>query len=380
MIDLNRKHIRDLDFSVLIITLMLIAIGIVMIGSATNFATDFDYSKIFLRMQIAATILGLMVIAAIMLIDYRWLKEYSTLVYGGTLLVLGVTLVMGKTISGSKSWLIFGPVRFQPSELAKLAIIIVLATFISEHEEEMKYLSGMFKACLITAIPVLMILAQNDLGTALVFIGILLGMMFVGGGNAKLMGVVIILGITVVMGMVFASIYTDFEFPVLKDYQVKRLQVLVDPYIDPHGHGYNIIQSQIALGSGQLWGKGLSQGTQNKLSFLPERHTDFIFPVIGEEFGFIGGMVVLSLYLALLLRSLVVAREARDTFGALMVVGIVAMWSFHILENVGMTMGIMPVTGIPLPFISYGGSSLVTNLVAVGMIMNVRMRKRKILF
>ncbi|AZR74861.1 rod shape-determining protein RodA [Anoxybacter fermentans] len=378
--DFNRKLLRNIDLSVLLLTLLLIGVGLIAITSATNFGLQGSYSITFLRTQITATILGLLMIIGVMLIDYRWLKEYAGFIYFGTLVVLGITLVLGRTVSGSKSWIFFGPVRFQPSELAKLAIIIVLAAFIADREDEMKYLFGMLKACMLTAFPVLLILAQNDLGTALVFIGILIGMLYVGGGNAKLITIVLVVSVTCVMILVILSIHFDFNLPLLKSYQLKRLQVLIDPYLDPFGYGYNIIQSEIAIGSGRMWGKGLFKGTQNKLQFLPEKHTDFIFPVIGEEFGFIGAIIVLCLYLALLLRSLVIAREARDSFGTLVVVGIIAMWVFHILENVGMTMGIMPITGIPLPFLSYGGSSMVTNMIAVGMIMNIRMRKHKILF
>ncbi len=376
MIDFNRKLARNIDVSVLIIALILTVIGLTVIASVTYERFGLSYIKT----QVVATVLGLLVIMGIMAIDYRWFKEYSGVIYIGTLVMLFATLIYGRTISGSKSWILFGPARIQPSELAKLAMILVLAAYIAEREEEMKYISGMLKACVVIGIPILLILAQNDLGTALVFVAILIGMLFVGGGNARLMGIVILVGVMLVMGLVYFSMYHEFDFPFLKSYQLLRLQVLLDPYIDPQGAGYNIIQSEISIGSGKLVGKGLFQGTQNKLQFLPVRHTDFIFPVIGEELGFIGSTVVLLIYLALVLRCVFIARSARDSYGTLIVVGIASMWMFHILENAGMTMGVMPITGIPLPFISYGGSSMVTNLVAVGIVMNIRMRKQKILF
>ncbi|MCK4260515.1 MAG: rod shape-determining protein RodA [Halanaerobiales bacterium] len=380
MIDFNRKLIRNFDFSVLLIVLLLISIGMMIIASATYFNTMEEYSKSFLKVQLTATVLGLLIIAVIQFVDYRWLKEYSSIIYLFTLAILTVTLVFASTVSGSKSWFRLGPVSFQPSEIAKLAMIIVLAAFISSRENEMKYLSGMLKTCGVAALPVLLVLAQNDLGTSLVFIGITIGMLYVGGGNAKLMTFVIVTAIVLVLVLVLLSIYYDFSFPFLKAYQLKRLQVLIDPYIDPYGHGYNIIQSKIAIGSGQLFGKGLFNGTQNQLRFLPEQHTDFIFPVIGEELGFVGATFVLILYFTLLIRCVFISRDARDSFGTLVVVGVASMWMFHILENVGMTMGVMPVTGIPLPFVSYGGSSLLTNLIAVGLVLNVRMRKQKIMF
>lgn len=377
MIDFNRKLAKRIDLSVLVMVFLLIGMGYVVIASVTY--ERFGMS--FLKTQAVSTVLGLLAILGILLIDYRWFKEYVSILYLVTITLLGITLIYAKVVSGSKSWLSFGPIKsFQPSELAKIIMIIVLASFISEREEEMKYLSGMFKACLVMGIPTLLVLAQNDLGTALVFIAILVGMLFVGGGNAKLISIVIFVSLALVLGLVFLSLSYDFNFPFLQSYQLKRLQVLFDPHLDPYGDGYNVIQSKIAIGSGKLFGKGLFNGTQNKLQFLPVRHTDFVFPVIGEELGFVGAAMVLIIYLALLLRSLVIARQARDSFGTLIVVGIIAMWSFHILENVGMTLGIMPVTGIPLPFISHGGSSMLTNLIAVGMIINVRMRKQKILF
>lgn len=376
MLDFNRKLIRNIDLSVLLIALILVGIGMVVISSVTLQ----KYGMIYLKKQVVATVLGLLIILLTLMIDYRWFKEYASLIYVLTILSLILTLIFGRTISGSKSWIYFGPLNFQPSELGKLTMIMVLAAFIADREKEMKYLSGMIKTSILTFIPILLILAQNDLGTALVYVGILIGMLFVGGGNAKLMTIVIVVGVVLVMGLVFLSVYFDFELPLLKSYQLKRLQVLIDPYIDPYYHGYNIIQSEIAIGSGQLFGKGLYKGTQNQLQFLPERHTDFIFPVIGEELGFLGAVTVLIVYLGLLLRSIAIAKDARDSYGSLIVIGIVSMWMFHILENVGMTLGIMPVTGIPLPFVSAGGSSLLTNLFAVGMIMNIRMRRQKILF
>lgn len=380
MLNFNRRLVRNLDISVLFITLMIVGVGLVVIASATHFNVPGSYSMSFLRTQVAATVLGLLLVAAILLLDYRWLKDYSTIIYGGTMVILAITLVMARTVAGAKAWFHIGPVNFQPSEIAKLGVIIVLAAFISEREEEMKYLSGMIKTCLVAGLPAVMVLAQNDLGTALVFCGITIGMLYIGGGNAKLMTIVLVVTVVVVMSLVLLSMYVDFNFPFLKAYQLKRLQVVINPEIDPYGHGYNLIQSKIAIGSGQLTGKGLFNGTQNQLRFLPEKHTDFIYSVLGEEFGFIGCVVLLILYLALLLKSVWIALDARDSFGSLLVIGVVSMWTFHILENVGMVIGLMPVTGIPLPFVSYGGSSMLTNMAAIGMILNVRMRKQKINF
>lgn len=380
MVQFDKRLARNIDLSVLFIALMIAGIGIITIASATHYNMPGSFSMEFLKVQLAAVVLGLLLIAGILLVDYRWLKDYSVMIYLFTTGILGVTLVMARTVSGAKAWFHIGPVSLQPSEICKLLVIIVLASYIADHQEEMRYMTGMIKAAAVAGFPALLVLAQNDLGTALVFVGITLGMLFVGGGNPKLLFIPLLIAIILVMSLVVVSMYHPFEFPFLKSYQLKRLQVLINPYIDPYGHGYNLIQSEIAIGSGQLMGKGLFHGTQNQLRFLPEKHTDFIYSVLGEEFGFIGSVIVLALYLALLLKSVNIARDARDSFGTLIVIGIVSMWAFHILENVGMVIGIMPVTGIPLPFVSYGGTSMMTNMIAVGMILNVRMRRQKIMF
>jgi rod shape determining protein RodA len=225
----------------------------------------------------------------------------------------------------------------------------------------------------------ILVLAQNDLGTVLVLLAIFGGTFYIAGANIKyylgLVGIAVIL----IGGMLVAHFYFGVQIP-LKEYQLMRLIIFWNPNLDPLGYGYNIIQSKIAIGSGGLLGKGLFSGTQSQLGFLPEKHTDFIFSVLGEELGFIGVAIILICYFVLLWRSIKVALEAKDDFGQLLVVGIIAMFSFHIFENVGMVIGIMPITGIPLPFISYGGSSLLTNLLAISLIINVNVRKKKLLF
>jgi rod shape determining protein RodA len=219
-------------------------------------------------------------------------------------------------------------------------------------------------------IPFLLVLKQPDLGTSLVFLAIVFGMMFVAGISLRHLGAI------VGAGLVFMPIFWHF----LKDYQKKRLTVFLDPNVDPLGSGYHIIQSKIAIGSGMLFGKGLFNGTQSQLNFLPENHTDFIFAVIGEELGFVGATIILLLYLVLLYRGIKIAGAARDNFGTLLATGITSMIAFHLLVNVGMTAGIMPVTGIPLPLMSYGVSALTTNLVSIGILLNIYMRRQKILF
>ncbi|MBC8016391.1 MAG: rod shape-determining protein RodA, partial [Sporomusaceae bacterium] len=223
---------------------------------------------------------------------------------------------------------------------------------------------------LYVGIPFLLVLKQPDLGTALVFMAILFGMIYIAGIRMKHLMIIFAAGIA------FMPIFWHF----LKDYQKMRLTVFMDPNVDPLGSGYHIIQSKIAIGSGMLFGKGLFAGTQSQLNFLPENHTDFIFAVIGEELGFIGALFILVLYFILLYRGVKVAGSARDNFGTLLATGITSMMAFHILVNVGMNAGIMPVTGIPLPFMSYGVSALTTNMVSIGVLLNIYMRRQKIMF
>ncbi len=220
-------------------------------------------------------------------------------------------------------------------------------------------------------LPFILVMKQPDLGTSLVFIAIFLGMIFACGVNLKLLGGMFAAGL---------AILPLLWMFVLKEYQKMRIMVFLDPNVDPLGSGYHIIQSEIAIGSGMLFGKGLLGGTQSQLNFLPENHTDFIFAVVGEELGFIGATVLLILYLVILWRGMRIAQDASDTFGMLMAVGITSMLAFHVLVNVGMTMGIMPVTGIPLPLMSYGVSSLTTNIMAVAILLNIYMKKQKLLF
>ena len=220
------------------------------------------------------------------------------------------------------------------------------------------------------AVPMMLIARQPDLGTALVLVAMTFGMMFIAGISYKMLAGIISAGI----------LSLPLFWQILKPYQRDRILVFFNPYLDPLGKGYHVIQSKIAIGSGKLFGKGLYQGTQSQLDFLPVKHTDFIFAVLGEELGFVGGVILISLYFMLLYYSIRVAFKARDLLGTYMVVGVISMWAFQILVNIGMNVGIMPVTGIPLPFMSYGGSSFIMNMMAAGLVLNVGMRRQKILF
>nr|WP_258176129.1 rod shape-determining protein RodA [Orenia metallireducens] len=362
-----------------IITLLLILTGLVIIGSATNITDNPLLQNIFLKKQIIAALAGITLVTISLFFDYRILRDYVNIIYILNILVLIIVLFLGSTIKGGQGWIKLGPVNFQPAETAKLAVIIALADVLSKGRYNVYHILGLTVPAIYMAIPFALVLLQNDLGSALVLIAIFVGMIYVAGANAKFLVGTFLTGVGTVVAWITVHIYWGVPIP-LKSYQLKRLLVLVNPQLEPLGAGYNVIQSKIAIGSGGLLGKGLFGGTQNQLNFLPERHTDFIFSVLGEEFGFIGAILVLLLYLLLLWRGIKVAMEAKDEFGQLLVVGILSMFTFHILENVGMTIGIMPVTGIPLPFLSYGGSSLLTNLIAIAIIMNVNIRRKKMLF
>jgi rod shape determining protein RodA len=256
---------------------------------------------------------------------------------------------------------------FQPSEPAKLLFIVVLAAVVAEFGGKIEARSDVLKVAGYVALPFGLILLQPDLGTGLVFIMIALGMLLVGGLRGRWFAVAAALIVVVAV--------VGLTTPLLQQYQKDRLLVFVDPSRDPKGAGYNLAQSKIAIGSGGMTGTGLAAGTQSRFNFIPEPHTDFIFSVLGEQFGFVGAMMLLALYLALLSTTLSISASSRDLFGALIAAGLLSMWLFQILENIGMTIGIMPVTGIPLPFMSYGSSFMVTNLAGVGILLSIWSRR-----
>jgi len=376
----NNKFLRYLNFNVPLAVILLIIIGFFSISSAVEINQADNGALIFLQKQAVSVVLGLLVIFILQAFDYKIFKEYAAVIYILMLMLLTATLFFGRGVSGGAHWLSIGAFNFQTSELSKIMLILVLAAVIDNNSDDMGYLKGMFLPSITAFVPFALVILQNDLGTALVLFFIYLVMLFAGGGNFKFMAVFFGGGFLLVVLIITAHVMLKTPLPFLKEYQLNRLIVFINPNIDPHGSGYNIIQSIIALGSGRLFGKGLFAGTQNQLNFLPEKHTDFIFSVIGEEFGFIGSAVVIILFLFLLWQFLNIAENARDRYGYLVVIGVTAMFLFHILENIGMTMGIMPITGIPLPFISYGGTFMLTSLTAVAVVININLRKNKLMF
>ncbi|MGE5508477.1 MAG: rod shape-determining protein RodA [Chitinophagales bacterium] len=368
---LDRRLAKNLDRGLLLAVAGMVCIGLLAIFSATHSRQAGNVSPYYyvVRQLIAAAI-GVGAMVFVISLDYRYLERLVQPVYFGNLALLLLVLVLGHTAKGAQSWFRLGGLSFEPAEVAKIAIILTLARHLERREDLHKW-SGIASAFAHVGLPILLILAQPDLGTALVFVAILFTMLYVGGARPRHLLTIIGVG---------AILAVPAFFFVLKPYQQARILMFVNPYADPTGNGYNVIQSMIAVGSGRLFGKGLFAGTQTQLNFVPEHHTDFIFSVIGEEFGFVGSVIVLGLYYYIFRRGLAAVAEAKDRFGMLLASGVVAMLFAHVLINVGMNLGVMPVTGIPLPLLSFGGSALIANLMGIGLLVNVYMRRQKILF
>lgn len=375
------KRLRFIDKPFLIALLILLGFGMVVLVSATRGISSNPYY--YLEKQLAVTVIGLFLAILIMRFDYSQFKRYSLAIYGVAVLALIMVLVFGHEIRGTTGWIGLGPLPpVQPAEFTKLLLILAFADFLDKRKGNLNTLGEMMPCFLFMGLPFVLIMLQPDLGTAMVYIAITFIMMFIAGANPRILLWIIIIAVSITAAALFLHFKLGMPLP-LDDYQLKRLIVFVDPYKDGQGGrgaGWNTIQSMVAIGSGGLTGKGLFNGTQVQLNFLPEHHTDFIYAVIGEELGFVGALFVILLYFILLLRAIYISFNAREMYGTLLVLGITAMWLFHVFESIGMSIGVMPVTGIPLPFLSYGGSSMLTNILAVGIILGVNVRGRKIVF
>jgi len=349
----DKKLLKNIDVGIIISMILLFAGGIVAIASATGVTHGGSLNHI--KIQSVAFILGMIAIIIILFFDYNTFGDMSKLIYAVSIILLVAVLIFGKEVKGSKSWFDLGLVNFQPSEIVKIGFILSFAKLLEKREGTLDTIKGIIPIILYIVPIIGLILLQNDFGTALVFIFFIAFMVFAAGISLPLLW---------------------FKF--FGDYQKKRILVFFNPELDKLGSGYHVIQSKIAIGSGQFTGKGLFRGTQNNLGFIPERHTDFIFSVIGEELGLIGSVIIIFLFMLLITRCIYIARISKDSYGKYICIGIMAMLLFHVLENIGMTIGIMP--GIPLPFVSYGGSSLLTNMISVGLVLNVGMRRQVIRF
>lgn len=376
--NIDFRLLRNLDKVLLLVIAALISLGLVVISSAARGYVGIDAASGFVMKQAVSMTLGAVAMIILLCFDYSEFERMWPLIYGLNIVLLAAVLVIGKTTNGAQAWIGLGPVHIEPGEYGKVMLILTLAHQVSK-QERLKTIWDLFPVAIHVGVPLALIMLQPDLGTALVYCAITAAMLFVAGFPVWKLAV---LGGTPIAGVV-AWVFAHVHWGVwifFDDYQVKRLTNFVNPMADIAGSGYQVFQSIIGIGSGGLLGKGLYQGTQNMLGFLPEQPTDFIFSVVGEELGFIGGLVIICLFMLLVWRLMAAASEAKDRYGMLIATGVTAMIAFHVLENVGMTMGVMPVTGIPLPFISYGGSSLITNLLAMALVLNVGMRRQTIMF
>ncbi len=364
----RKRALRRIDFVLLFAAIGIIIYSLIVISSATHVNTPGEERYWFVQRQGIFALLNVIIAILFLNFDYRGLAQYGKQLYIINLIMLAAVMLFGHAALGAQRWIQIGPISLQPSEFSKLIMIICLASILENRVGQLNSLSDLLPIAAYIGVPFLLVLKQPDLGTSLVFMAIFFGMVIIAGIRWKILFGLCIAGI--------ASLPLLWQF--LKDYQKMRIMVFLDPNVDPLGSGYHIIQSKIAIGSGLLFGKGLFEGTQSQLNFLPENHTDFIFAVVGEELGFVGAVVLLLLYLIIFWRGFQIAKDASDTFGRLLAVGITSMLAFHVLVNVGMTTGIMPVTGIPLPLMSYGVSALTTDILAISILMNIYMRKQKL--
>jgi rod shape determining protein RodA len=355
---------RDFDWPLLGLVLVLCSISVLEIYSATLHTkyAGFHTKQIF---WISG---GLVAMFAFSRIDYHKLIDFVPWAYGVSLLALVAVKLVGHKILGAKRWISIGPMHFQPSEWVKLILILAVARYFANLGGRSLSTRDILKALLLVFLPMALVLIEPDLGTSLTYIPILAAGLFLGGINIRQSLVLLTCGVVLIVGVWSSG-------KVLKPFQKARLTSFLNPDNDPKGTGYQIRQSLIAVGSGGVWGKGAAKGTQTQGDFLPIPHADFIFAALGEEHGFVGAIFVLLLYFSILMRLIQNAQTAADLSGSLVIMGVVAVLTFQIAVNVGMVIGLMPVTGIPLPLMSYGGSSVLFTFLALGAVMNVRMRR-----
>ena len=355
-----------LDWIAISVAILLVGISLIILYSfsAVGFFGEQEGLNNFTRQLIAVGI-GIIAMFVLAFYDYRVFNSISTNLYFLMLGFFALVAFLGTTVRGTTGWLNLGAFNVQPVEIAKIILVIFLASFLSKKKMQLGTGSRVFVSLVLIILPTFFVILQPDFGSAMIMIGIWLSMLLASGINKKSFIFLMILGI----------IFLSVSFLVLEDYQIERLQSFIDPHADPQGSGYNVIQSQVAIGSGGFLGKGLGHGSQSQLNFLPEKHTDFIFAVISEEFGLVGAFVILIALAILLFRVKEIARKARDNFGYLLGVGFLAMFSLQIFVNIGMNLGIAPVVGVPLPFLSYGGSSIISVFLALGFLQSVYSRR-----
>lgn len=390
----HSRLLKKVDYTLLLTVITIILFSLVIIYSATKPAEVLPLAEgvstsgdafASVKKQILNIMFGIVAMAIMLYIHYEDMAKHTKALYIINLIMLGAVLFAGDSALGAQRWIELGPFRFQPSEFSKLIIIICFAAFLNSRQGRLNSFKDLLPCFAFIGVPLLFILKQPDLGTSLVFMAIMFGMLFAAGARPSLLIGLLLGGLSLAILWIWAHFWFEahsgFNLWIpLKEYQLNRLIIFINPWQDWHGDGYHIIQSQIAVGQGGLFGRGLFNGSQTHGNFLPIQETDFIFSVVGEELGFVGAIGLLFLFFVLIYRSIYIAINANDNFGFLLATGVVSMLTFHVLVNVGMTTGIMPVTGIPLPMFSYGGSNMVTNLAALGLLLNINMRRQKIVF
>ncbi len=402
---MNRPIVSDVRL--LTAAVLLSLFGVAMVYSAGQTDTPTAVASVY-KSQILWLLIGMGFAYAVGRSSVRFIEWITTPLYLLSIFLLGLTLVIGKgagTAAGTKSWLAIGSHRIgQPSEIAKVTVVLMLAKVLSGRRESTRSLLDLWKPAIVVGIPWVIIMLQPDLGTGIVFIGIFFAMLYWSGVTWPLLLLIaspaislilsfnvglwgawffillalvlwyrpyLIEGIVLMVLNVATGVVAPMMWEKLAPYQQNRLKVFIDPSADPRASGYHVIQSKVAIGSGGFFGKGFTEGTQKRLAFLPEQHTDFIFSVVGEELGFIGVTIALALFLWLFLRITQIAERANDSFSSLVAFGLMSGWFVHVLVNVGMTLNLMPITGIPLPFFSYGGSFMLASWLAVGILMRI---------
>jgi rod shape determining protein RodA len=368
MLNIDRRFIKNFDWVTLSVVILIALIGIITIYSATRPLALQEHSGFYIK-QTSWLILGIVALFLIVSFNYFWLSRFSLQLYVFGIAILISVFIFGKTGMGAQRWISIGPFSFQPSEFFKLLYIIMLSKYLSTLKSPIDIISLLKVFFFITFLPLILLIKQPDLGTALIILAIFIFLILAKGLHKK---VAILL---VIISLISLPFLGNILWGGLKDYQKSRLVAFLEPELDPTGIGYHLNQSKITVGSGKFLGKGYMKGTQGPFRFLPEKHTDFIFAVFAEEWGFLGSLLLLFLYLILILRGLDTAKKAKDDFGRLLSLGITLMFLIYSFVNIGMTLGLMPVVGIPLPFMSYGGTALLSNLLSIGVLINIRTRR-----
>ena len=369
----ERRPIRHLDPALLLVTGLLSIIGLLSIYSSTHRSLEVldEDPMVFVKKQAAALVLGILLLLIIATFDYRFFKVYAGFMYAGTVTMLVLVRLpgIGSSANGAQRWFQFAGFQFTPSEIAKISLALMLAAMLSELRTPEPMLPDVLRVCIVAAVPMFLVLIQPDIGTTIVLVAIVVGILVVAGTRPRHL-----------LALALASIVLvalAFQLNVIRDYQLARLTGFLDPQDSADTTQYNREQAEIAVGAGGLFGRGYLAGTQTNLDFVPEQHTDFIFTVVGEEFGFFGAIFVLALFAILIWRAIRISYLSKDPFGTYVAAGIASMFAIQMFVNVGMVLGIMPITGIPLPFVSYGGTAMLANFIAAGLLLNVHMRRFK---